>query len=78
MHHAEKNKNVIYRLGRSIFPVRTSHPVNNIYILRIFKTMDIDCGLWGKNEKKDVISKPCANTIITIIIIIIMPANKKT
>ena len=40
MHHAEKNKNVIYRLGRSvlknmlqnIFPVRTSHPVNNIYI----------------------------------------------
>ena len=62
MHHAEKNKNVIYRLGRSvqknilfrsqkrpsafglgpflrprqnIFPVRTSHPVNNIYILFI-------------------------------------------
>ena len=59
MHHAEKNKNVIYRLARSvlknilsrsqkrpsafglgpflrprqnIFPVRTSHPVNNIYI----------------------------------------------
>ena len=36
MHHAEKNKNVFYRLGRSvlknIFPVRTSHPVNNIYI----------------------------------------------
>ena len=59
MHHAEKNKNVIYRLGRSvlknilsrsqkrpsafglgpffrprqnIFPVRTSHPVNNIYV----------------------------------------------
>ena len=57
MHHAEKNKNVIYRLGRSvlekyfvsvsktslglrpflrprqnIFPVRTSHPVNSIYI----------------------------------------------
>ena len=64
MHHAEKNKNVIYRLGRSvlknilsrsqkrpsafglgpflrprqnIFPVRTSHPVNNIYVSgRIF------------------------------------------
>ena len=63
MHHAEKkNKNVIYRLGRSvlknvlsrsqkrpsafglgpflrprqnIFPVRTSHPVNNIYVLGI-------------------------------------------
>ena len=59
MHHAEKNKNVIYRLGRSVlekyfvsvsktslglrpravfetstkyFPVRASHPVNNIYI----------------------------------------------
>ena len=59
MHHAEKNKNVIYGLGRSvqknilsrsqkrpsafglgpflrprqnIFPVRTSHPVHNIYI----------------------------------------------
>ena len=59
MHYAEKNKNVIYRLGRSvlknilsrsqkrllafglgpflrprqnIFPVRTSHPVNNIYV----------------------------------------------
>ena len=59
MHHAEKNKNVIYRLGRSvlknilsrsqkrpsafglgpflrprqnIFPVRTSQPVNNIYV----------------------------------------------
>ena len=59
MHHAEKNKNVIYRLGRSvlknilsrsqkrpsafglgpflrprqnIFPVRTSHSVNNIYV----------------------------------------------
>ena len=59
MHHAEKNKNVIYRLGRSvlknilsrsqkrpsafglgpflrprqnIFSVRTSQPVNNIYI----------------------------------------------
>ena len=63
MHHAEKNKNVIYRLGRSvlkntlsrsqkrpsafglgpflrprqnIFPVRTSHPVNNIYIFLYF------------------------------------------
>ena len=63
MHHAEKNKNVIYRLGRSvlknilsrsqkrpsafglgpflrprqnIFPVRTSHPVNNIYIFQCF------------------------------------------
>ena len=61
MHHAEKNKNVIYRLGRlvlekylsrsqkrpsafsvgpfsrprqNIFPVRTSHPVNNIYVFR--------------------------------------------
>ena len=66
MHHAEKNKNVIYRLGRSvlknilsrsqkrpsafglgpflrprqnIFPVRTSQPVNNIYILLKFELM---------------------------------------
>ena len=69
MHHAEKNKNAIYRLGRSvlknilsrsqkrpsafglgpflrprqnIFPVRTSQPVNNIYILifsRVYGSM---------------------------------------
>ena len=64
MHHAEKNKNVIYRLGwsvlktilsrsqkrpsafglgpflrprQNIFPVRTSHPVNNIYISTLVK-----------------------------------------
>ena len=62
LHHAEKNRNVIYRLGRSvlknilsrsqkrhsafglgtflrvrqnIFPVRTSHSVNNIYLFHI-------------------------------------------
>ena len=58
MHHAEKNKNVIYRLGQSvlekyfvsvsktslgprqnIFPVRTSHPVNNIYIYILMITL---------------------------------------
>ena len=39
IYHAEKNKDVIYRFGlgpflrpqQNIFPVRTSHPVNNIY-----------------------------------------------
>ena len=101
MHHAEKNKNVISRLARSvlknilsrsqkrlsafglgpflrprqnIFPVRTSHPVNNIYIYRVRFLKGFLSHIILRTNKRNTMTpiNHTTATIITVRLIVIM------